>query len=334
MIMTNKTATALTALTALAAVPVLALTLTICGPAASAFPLSGPPADAISADAAAPAHAACAPSSRRQDATSEVREKAAVARYEKSLAHVFEVQDRIKDVHPFLRRTCPVAVAEDGKFLIFRPEAAARKYVFVKAVPAGMAVPRGVRAAFPLEAYDNRMVCVVTGDVFDTEPGYVTIFHEFIHCLQWETVEPKLKEKLAICREAMARKDFMWELNYPFPYGRADFAANYERFLKALDEKRSAADIRKARSEVIAILDPACLEYMTWQEWKEGFARHVENMVRARLGNKENHVGRERPFDRGSFYEGGASYIGFLEHEEPGIDTDLEALFARISGVA
>lgn len=311
--MTNRTATGF------AAIPALAFIICI---SASAFPPAGPAVHAVSG-----------PSSR-QDATSEVREKAAIARYEKSLAHVFEVQDRIKDVHPFLRRTCPVAVAEEGKFLIFRPEAAARKYIFVKAVPAGMALPRGVRAAFPLEAYDNRMVCVVTGDVFDTEPGYVTIFHEFIHCLQWESVEPKLKEKLAIYREAMSKKDYMWELNHPFPYERADFAAAYERFLKTLDDGRSAADIRKARAEVMAVLDPSCREYMTWQEWKEGFARRVENMARARLGIKENHGGREKPFDRVSFYEGGASYIGFLERKEPGLGTDLEALFARISGVA
>lgn len=32
------------------------------------------------------------------------------------------------------------------------------------------------------------MACVVTADVFSTMDGYVEIFHEFVHCYQFERV--------------------------------------------------------------------------------------------------------------------------------------------------
>ncbi len=104
-----------------------------------------------------------------------------------------------------------------------------------------MSIPEGVRAAFPLEGLDNRIACVVTGEVFDSLDGFVTIFHEFIHCQQFETCEAKLKEKLGIARRAQAVQDFMWELDHPFPYQSPEFSSLYQSFLdqsslKDLDE--------------------------------------------------------------------------------------------------
>ena len=70
----------------------------------------------------------------------------------------------------------------------------------------------------------------------------------------------------------MERKDFMWELEHPFPYGDADFVRDYKDLLSALgtgDEGR-VVSIRKALKERLSWED---WEYMTWQEWKEGTAR-------------------------------------------------------------
>jgi hypothetical protein len=39
------------------------------------------------------------------------------------------------------------------------------------------------------------MACVVTGEVFDSLEGIVTIFHEFVHCQQFETCERELKQR-------------------------------------------------------------------------------------------------------------------------------------------
>lgn len=89
----------------------------------------------------------------------------------------------------------PIAVAEGGQFLFFDVEELGKSYQLVKKTPAPTPVPQGVRAAFPLECYDNRMACVVTGEVFDSLEGIVTIFHEFVHCQQFETCERELKQR-------------------------------------------------------------------------------------------------------------------------------------------
>ena len=36
-------------------------------------------------------------------------------------------------------------------------------------------------------------------------------------------------------------------------------------------------------------------EYMVWQEWKEGFARLIENRIRGRSELAENHGGAKSP---------------------------------------
>lgn len=69
-------------------------------------------------------------------------------------------------------------------------------------------------AAFQLECYDNRMACVVTGDVFDEVAGYVTIFHEFVHCQQVDICEQTLKQTLGVARKARAAGDYMWEITH------------------------------------------------------------------------------------------------------------------------
>ena len=49
----------------------------------------------------------------------------------------------------------------------------------------------------PLAFWNNRIACVVTGEVFGEPDGYVFIYHEFIHCAQWDCCEQRLKEGLA-----------------------------------------------------------------------------------------------------------------------------------------
>jgi hypothetical protein len=49
----------------------------------------------------------------------------------------------------------------------------------------------------PLAFWNNRIACVVTGEVFGEPDGYVFIYHEFIHRAQWDCCEQKLKEGLA-----------------------------------------------------------------------------------------------------------------------------------------
>ena len=255
------------------------------------------------------------------------------SRYDRSLQAVLDLQHEIADIHPMLERAFPIALVEEGRFYIYDLDASGRRYEYVHQAPTPVPVPKGVRAAFPLACYGDRPACVVNDDIFESLDGYVTIFHEFVHCQQSETCEAKLKQTLGIARKAQAENDVMWEIHYPFPYADPPFVETYATFLAAL-EKGAANRVAAARQKLHEILCPGDLEYVFWQEWKEGLARYVENQIRARLGLPGNHGGGEPPFDRVAFYEGGSRLIAALERHEPGLRQDVEALFYRLSGDA
>ena len=246
--------------------------------------------------------------------------------YNQGLQKILDIQDQIKDIHPLLNRVFPVVVAENDTFFIFDCVNPGKKYEFVKKVPVSMPIPPSIRAAFPLDSYEGKMGCVVTGDVFDSQLGYTTIFHEFIHCQQGETCELKLKGELEIAQKAMANQDYMWELNYPFPYEDKQFVQVYSAFLKAIN-KNDVHSVIGCRRQLKQILSKNNYEYMIWQEWKEGFARFIENQINHKLGLNENHYGVEKPYQRVTFYEGGSNYILFLSNQNPEISQDIEKLF-------
>ena len=249
--------------------------------------------------------------------------------FDNQLQKIFDVQSRIVSIHPFLERVFPVALVEDDQFFIYDVDESGQRYVFVKHAATPMPTPSKVRAAFPLECYGGRAACVVTGDVFDDLDGYATIFHEFIHCQQSEICEEELKQTLEIARRAKAANDCMWELNYPFPYNSPDFSDLYKLFLDSF-ENDGRDEVLEYRFQLNQILGKTDFEYMVWQEWKEGFARFIENRIKNRLDLAENHSGIREPFDRVLFYEGGARYIEFLEFREPQLLLQIEELYHRM----
>lgn len=242
------------------------------------------------------------------------------------LQKVFEVQAIIQDIHPFLAKLFPIAIVENDHFLIYDTEPNQRRYSFVQKTATPMPIPQGVRAAFHLENYDNRMACVVTDDIFAEQDGYTTIFHEFIHCQQAESCEQALKQQLGVARKAQEVNDFMWELNHPFPYESSDFAKLYQSYLN----QNILSEIENIRQQLKKLLNPHDYEYMVWQEWKEGFARYIENRINHRLRLPENHGGKEPPFRRVTFYEGGAHFIAILERQNPELLMNIEHLFKRM----
>ncbi|MBN1223304.1 MAG: hypothetical protein JXB23_08630 [Candidatus Aminicenantes bacterium] len=250
-------------------------------------------------------------------------------KYESGLQKIIELQKKIRKIHPLLKKFYPVTIVEDKEFFLFDVNPKNTRYDFIKATRPAMIVPKGIRAAFPLDFYDDKMACVVTGDVFDDLGGYATIFHEFIHCAQMECCEQKLKPGLGVARKAQAAKDFMWELNHPFPYEDNDFEEVYTIFLE-LASKKDAAGVSRCRTYLKEMLNVPDYEYMVWQEWKEGFARLIENRVRKVLGLEENHGGSEAPYSRVSFYEGGSRYIETLFDADKELEQDIEELFHRM----
>jgi hypothetical protein len=213
--------------------------------------------------------------------------------YTDQLGKVLSIRNDIQDLHPYLEMVFPIAIVEGSNISIFDTEKSSQPYSFVKKIASPMPLPVGVRAAFPLEDYDNRMACVVTNEIFDSLEGYVTIFHEFIHCHQ---------------------------------YTAPQFVTLFDNLLLNLGNDRlgEVYEIRKRLKELLVKED---YEYMIWQEWKEGFARYIENQINRRLGLQENHRGRERPYTRVSFYEGGADFIKVLGKQDHQLTIDIEKLF-------
>lgn len=244
--------------------------------------------------------------------------------HEAKLHNLFALQGKLQHLHPLLQTLYPVVIAEEDEMLVYEPRGS--QYALAGAFPSPMPIPRGVRAAFPLEDFGNRMACVVTEEVFDSLDGYVTIFHEFVHCFQFETCEPVIKKRLAVAQKALVDNDPMWEINAPFPYGNEGFIDAYNRLGQALTQRDLPAVI-EIRAALRALLAPVDYEYMLWQEWKEGFARWLENRMQAALNLSLNLGGGHEPYTRVSFYAHGAALIGLLADHEPGLVNDIETLF-------
>ena len=245
------------------------------------------------------------------------------------LNRLFGLRDTVRDIHPVFAKLYPVAVAKDKTLRIFIPDEAARTYLLSKVVPEPFPIPKGTRAALPLEALDGASACVITPEIFDEADGFVFILHEFVHCAQGATVERKLKDELGIYREAMAKKDYSWELQHPFPYTDVRFVAAYAAMFDALAAGDGAL-VRKHRAELARLLSADDFDYMTWQEWKEGLARHLENAIRVRLKLPVNDAGQARPFTRVTFYAGGDRLIGWLSKADSAIPADMEKTFRAI----
>ena len=242
---------------------------------------------------------------------------------------VLERQSKIAGIHPLFAQAYPIGVATGQQIAIYAPEAQGGQYRLAACVQSPVAVPTGVRAAFPLEDYGSRCVCVVSPEAFDSAEGYTAIFHEFVHCYQYATCEQRLKQTLGIAQRAQARNDFMWEINYSFPYADPCFANAYAEFLCTLDIG-TPERVHDCRERLRHLLTAGDFEYMAWQEWKEGFARLIENRIRSQLGLSQNLGGTRQPFERVTFYAGGAGFINHLEACEPHVTTDLEILFHHI----
>lgn len=245
------------------------------------------------------------------------------ADFSAKIQKIISFQKKIGHVHPFLKYFYPVAIADRGYFYIYTYDKKDNKFKSTKKIKTPFPIQQGMKAAFPVE---GTTMCVVTPEIFNTIEGYVFIFHEFIHCHQAAVCEQKLKENLEIYKAAMEKKNWSWELNHKFPYTDKSFVELYTIFLESL-KKSDIAGINKSRTALKTFLKKNDYEYVVWQEWKEGFARYVENKMRSVLGLKENISGRDVAYNRVSFYAGGERLIKYLISENPELNTNIEKLF-------
>ncbi len=183
-----------------------------------------------------------------------------------------------------------------------------------------------ILSAFPLKENNFKITCVVGFKAIQDLEEVVFILHEFVHCFQFNTVEIVLREKLEINRYYMERKKYDWELTQPFPYHNERIRSLYIDFVNSVVSKRykEVSTIRFRLKESLSKMD---YEYMVWQEWKEDFARHIENLIRKRVGIKRHTYESEAPFNRVTFYFGGEELIRYLIGVDRALENDLVRLF-------
>ena len=177
------------------------------------------------------------------------------------LVRLVQIQKQIKNIHPYLETFHPIAVYADNMLYIYDFDSLQYQYRLIKKTAPPFPLKAGIRASFPLSVYGNEPTCIVSAEIFDSESEMVLIFHEFMHCVQAESVEFDIKKNLHIYKQAMDNKDYMWEINHPFPYNDSVFVQYYDAFFKAVAD-HDAEKIMQSRRAVKNYLNTDDYEYM------------------------------------------------------------------------
>lgn len=253
-----------------------------------------------------------------------------IARIDTALRQLTQIQNEVREIHPYLQEAHPIAIVEGDSLFIFDADPVYHEYTFRRRVPVPFPMVKGIRASFPLASYGGKPTCVVSREVFDSMKGYATILHEFVHCSQYMTCENRLKQALEITRASALSHNYSWEINHPFPYQDPEFVSGYAAYLGALatHDTGTVLPARRWLKQHLPLID---YEYMVWVEWKEGFARFIENEVRSHFGLEANRAGKDQPYDRVAFYFGGEEFIRFLTGTGHRAAIDVEELFRRMA---
>jgi hypothetical protein len=245
------------------------------------------------------------------------------------LNKIYDLHKKINHLNISLEKLYPVTIVQDNSFFVFDIDNMRKKYEFKLEYPTPMPFPKGVLAAFPLDFYEMKPSAVVSMEAFESLEGYACIFHEFVHCFQWEYCEEKLRGNLEIAKKAAVENNFMWEIIHSFPYEDEFFIKNTKEITNYFNnlDLCKVKNYYKCMREFLNNID---YEYMMWQQWKEGFARYIENLIRKELNINSDRNELMPPYERVHFYELGSSYIELLINDDPILKDDIEQLYYRM----
>lgn len=238
------------------------------------------------------------------------------------------LQAAVRDLHPLFDRLYPIGVVDDDRLLVYDVDPGRRTYRLVRNSVIPGPISAGTRTTVPLSDYGNRPVCIVTRDVFDSVDDCIAVFHEFVHCAQWEAGESELATALTMAYKRVGQVS-VWAVRYPFGYDNDGLVYAYRRMFAALEAGDLATGL-SWHADAASSLAPLDREFMIWHEWKEGSARWLENKVRRRLGVRRNERGRSGAFGPEAFHTGGAELIQLLVRNEPPLAHQLGELYQRI----
>lgn len=247
-----------------------------------------------------------------------------------SLEKIQQLHKQIKGIDISVSHLHPVTLVEDNTLFVFDINESGEKYEYKLESPAP--IPKGGLAAFPLDFYHGKSSAIISDAAFNSFEGYVFIFHEFVHCFQWENGEREIRTTLQIERKYRDENNYAWEITHPFPYENSVFINNTIE-LETYLEKEYYNNVFHYHNQMKKCLDKIDFEYMIWQEWKEGFARYIENLIRNRVGIKINTSKLLPQFNRVSFYEMGSKYIYLLIKNNPYLKNDIRELYYKMLNV-
>ena len=244
---------------------------------------------------------------------------------------ICELHENIKYLDESLKQLHPIAVVDDNIFYVFDVSGQDKNYEFIleKENPYPMAMPEGVLAAFPLDFYQNKSTAIIAASRLENPDNYVFVFHEFVHCFVGNKYESNIRKELAIEKQQREANNMAWEMNYLFPY-EDDVFINMTADLNGISIETGLDNYINHHKKMKEHLKETDFEYMIWQEWKEGFARYVENLIREKIGMEKNSQILSPPFDRVCFYEVGSKYIEILLRYDKTLYDDMEKLFYKM----
>ena len=244
--------------------------------------------------------------------------------FAQKLNNLMSIHSNVKKIHTSLSNLYPVAITDpDKNKLIIYDVNSSGKYEYITEEKVGVTLPKKVRASFPVEFYDSKSCCVVSEDIFEENNSFVTFFHEFVHCYQYNYCETAIKESLSIVE---SYDNLNWELEHSFPYDSKLFKKQYDKIIKSIKMK-DKDKLKREFKEIKTKIEKQDYEYMIWQIWKEGFARYIENEIRSKYNLQENKGGKNFPYNRISFYYLGDKLISFLNETNKKMIEDIKSLY-------
>jgi hypothetical protein len=243
--------------------------------------------------------------------------------------NIVKMHSKIKNIHKSLEKLYPITVINNDYFFVFDFNESEERYEFKLKMNTPMPILGNILAAFSLDFYYMKPSAIISNNILIDKNNYVFIFHEFVHCFQLENGEIDIRRNLNIEKQEMAKNNFNWEINYPFPYN-SEYFVNRTIRLSNYFYNDDYENIMKYYRDMKVYLQETEFEYMIWQKWKEGFARYIENLIRKELGLQLNTNELIPPFDRVHFYEIGSKYIEYLLNNYNELDNCIIKLFEKM----
>lgn len=138
-------------------------------------------------------------------------------------------------------------------------------------------------ATFPLVDWKTTMVLgtpentAVQSDLH----WLLTVIHEHFHQLQY--TQPRYFQGSKELALAQGENDYLWPLNFPFPYNNQKVVQQLFEMRKtlknALSDTSLVSTYRAQKAQLQAIISEKEYRYLNFQLWQEGFARFMEIKV-------------------------------------------------------